>query len=98
MQKTREQQLRSYIGIQRTWIETHGATLAGYIERYGSKDDAHHYGDGGEAIYAADTKALAKLEAELEKVTGQVSPARVTVSGPYFVTGLQPAPIIPQEA
>jgi hypothetical protein len=40
------------------WMAEHGGTLAAYIERYGSKDDPEHYGDGGEAIYAADKAKL----------------------------------------
>ena len=47
------------------WMAEHGGTLAAYIERYGSKDDPHHYGDGGEAIYAADKKALDKAREAL---------------------------------
>lgn len=47
---------------QAIWIRDHGGNLAGYVERYGSKDDPEHYGDGGEAIYAAD---LAEYERRL---------------------------------
>jgi hypothetical protein len=47
---------------QQRWIESHGRTLAGYVARYGSKNDPEHFGDGGEAIYAADCAELAKLE------------------------------------
>lgn len=49
------------IDEQKRWIEEHGGDLAGYIARYGSKDDPDHYGDGGEAIYAADKAALDEL-------------------------------------
>jgi hypothetical protein len=51
------------IAEQEAWIASHGTTLAGYIARYGSKDDADHYGNGGEAIYKADTNALRQLQA-----------------------------------
>ena len=44
------------------WLEDHGGDLAGYIERYGSKDDPNHYGNGGEAIFAADLAELKRLE------------------------------------
>lgn len=54
--------LAQLIQEQRDWIAEHGGDLAGYVERYGSKDDPRHYGDGGEAIYKADTDALRELE------------------------------------
>jgi hypothetical protein len=50
------------IADQQRWIEEHGGSLAGYVERYGSIDDPKHYGDGGEAIYAADAGALRRYE------------------------------------
>jgi hypothetical protein len=50
------------IADQRDWIESHGGSLAGYVERYGSADDPKHFGDGGELIYAADIAALRRLE------------------------------------
>jgi hypothetical protein len=46
---------------QAQWIIDHGGTLAGYVARYGRREDPDHYGDGGEAIYAADTTELYKL-------------------------------------
>lgn len=49
------------IADQARWINDHGGTLTGYVVRYGSKDDPNHYGDGGEAIYKADSEALADL-------------------------------------
>jgi len=56
--------LEREIKTQKWWIEAHGGSLGGYVEHYGSKDDADHYGDGGEAIYAADTAALTRLIAQ----------------------------------
>jgi len=56
------------IAAQKQWIKEHGGDLAGYVERYGSKDDPEHYGDGGELIYAADVAALAKFEAHLARL------------------------------
>jgi len=47
---------------EQKWMEEHGGTLAGYIKQYGSKHDAHYYGEGGEAIYAADLAAVEKAE------------------------------------
>lgn len=44
------------------WLREHGHDVAGYVERYGSKDDPEHYGDGGEAIYAADRAAMKRAE------------------------------------
>lgn len=49
---------------ERKWMEEHGETREAYILRYGSKNDPEHYGDGGEAIFAADKAALDKAEAE----------------------------------
>ena len=40
------------------WFEDHGGCLSGDVERYGSKDDPNHYGNGGEAIFKADYDAL----------------------------------------
>ena len=56
--------LAEQIADQRKWIDERGGNLAGYVARYGSRNDAEHYGDGGEAIYAADTEALRRLEAQ----------------------------------
>lgn len=55
---------------QQNWINEHGANEAGYVARYGSVHDAEHYGDGGEAIYAADKAALDRLVEE--RSTGRV--------------------------
>lgn len=46
---------------QALWILEHGSTRAGYIARYGAANDPNKYGNGGEAIYAADAGYLAKL-------------------------------------
>lgn len=62
--------LRSQIAEQRRWMEQCGGNLAGYIMNYGSKDDAEHSGNGGEAIYAADANALGQLVSEYEQLTG----------------------------
>jgi hypothetical protein len=50
---------------QREWMRLCGGTRAGYIARYGSRDDPDHYGDGGEAIYQADRTALDAIESQL---------------------------------
>ena len=60
--KPERKSLAQQIAEQRDWIAEHGGSLAGYVERYGSKDDPKHYGDGGELIYAADVGALRRLE------------------------------------
>lgn len=49
------------IADQIDWIEGHGRTEAGYIQRYGSAESPQKFGDGGEAIYAADVGALNML-------------------------------------
>lgn len=43
------------------WIVEHGADEAGYVSRYGSRNDPDHHGDGGEAIYAADAAEFHRL-------------------------------------
>jgi hypothetical protein len=48
---------------ERAWIEEHGGNEAGYVIRYGSRVDPDHYGNGGEAIYAADVAALERAQA-----------------------------------
>lgn len=50
--------------IEQAWFAEHGGSLAAYVERYGSAADPEHYGDGGEAIYAADLAAVQRREAE----------------------------------
>lgn len=57
--------LERRLQAERDWIVRHGGSLHGYILRYGSKHDAEHFGDGGEAIYAADMAALAAIEADV---------------------------------
>ena len=70
------------IQLQKIWIQEHGGDLAGYVARYGSKD-AEHFGDGGEAIFAADARQLAKLESQLASFGGHavtaVAPLRYVV-------------------
>lgn len=63
------QRIEGEIREQRKWIREHGGDLAGYVVRYGSKDDPKHYGDGGEAIYAADSGHLRKLEDRYSQLT-----------------------------
>ena len=55
--------LQQQINDQARWIDEHGGDLAGYVARYGSSGDPKHYGDGGEAIFAADYNALLDLVA-----------------------------------
>jgi len=57
----KKQSLQSRIADQRKWIEEHGGNEYGYVQRYGSKHDDKHYGDGGEAIFKADHDALMRL-------------------------------------
>lgn len=61
--------LQNQINEQREWIEQCGGSLLGYLRRYGdASKDKTFYGNGGRAIYDADTNALHKLEEELRKV------------------------------
>jgi hypothetical protein len=59
---TRKTSLNHQMLEQLKWIADHGNTLAGYVARYGSANDPEHYGDGGEAIYAADVAELVRIE------------------------------------
>lgn len=61
----RYNELQRRLTSQRQWIEDHGGSESGYIARYGSVSDPQHYGDGGEAIWAADSAALQALVEEL---------------------------------
>ena len=61
MLKHKRTKLVDAIEQQRKWIDDCGGTLAGYIKRYGSKDDPDKYGYGGEAIYNADMAELTRL-------------------------------------
>jgi hypothetical protein len=67
---------REQVARQRMWIEEHGGSLSGYCLRYGEAGDADRYGDGGEAIYEADTAALRRYEAELAQLEGRESCSR----------------------
>lgn len=60
--------LERAIADQLKWIADHGESLPGYVAHYGSADDANHYGNGGEAIYAADMGELKRLTSELKKL------------------------------
>ncbi len=70
----RVERLRRDVEEQKEWIAEHGGHLAGYVDRYGSKDDPKHYGDGGEAIYEADMGELRRRERLLEAATGGAAP------------------------
>lgn len=63
--ETRVQFWTKQVEEQKAWIVRCGGNLAGYVGNYGSKDDPKHSGDGGEAIYEADTNALKTYEANL---------------------------------
>jgi hypothetical protein len=54
---------------QREWIAQCGRNLNGYIAHYGSAKDPEHYGNGGEAIYAADVDVLRQYEEKLASLT-----------------------------
>jgi hypothetical protein len=54
----RRQRAIARVVEQEKWIEECGGGLSGYIEHYGHSTDPEHYGDGAEAIYAADQAAL----------------------------------------
>lgn len=54
------EQRQQDVDRQREWIAECGGDEQGYVARYGSKTNAKHSGDGGEAIYAADRIELAR--------------------------------------
>lgn len=62
----RRQQIEREVAAQRAWMDRCGGSRAGYIAGYGSRHDAEHSGDGGEAIWDADYAHLASLLAMLE--------------------------------
>lgn len=49
------------------FYDEHGGSLDAYVARYGSVNEFHHFGAGGEAIYAADHAAVEKLIAQALK-------------------------------
>lgn len=56
---------RQRVADQRKWIDKCGGSLGGYLLRYGAADDPNKHGDGGQAIWDADSNELKQLEAEL---------------------------------
>jgi len=64
MQTQRQARAARLASEQRDWIRSQGGDLSGYIARYGRASDPDHLGEGGEAIYQADTDQLARYEAE----------------------------------
>jgi hypothetical protein len=56
---------RNRLHAQEEWVAEHGGTLEAYVKRYGSITDEHHYGNGGEAIFAADQAALDKAREDV---------------------------------
>ena len=70
MPSTALDRARQAVRDQVSWMKSCGGDLAGYIDRYGSSSEPGHYGDGGEAIYAADLTCLSALQRkalEMEK-------------------------------
>lgn len=76
MKSSFKDRARMRFASQVRWIVEHGSTLEGYVARYGSREDPDHYGSGGEAIYAADLKALL-MEAEHAEILVGLSPEEV---------------------
>lgn len=60
-----------WLGVERKFFAEHGGTLLSYVVRYGSASAPDHYGDGGEAIYAADLAALRKAEQRVIALVGR---------------------------
>jgi hypothetical protein len=68
MKETRRAFYLRMIAEQKQWIRSCGGTLDGYTQNYGAADDPNRTGNGGEAIYQADTQALANFEHRLEQL------------------------------
>lgn len=58
--------LRSQVREQHAWIAQCGGNLSGYRAHYGDPDMSFCYGNGGTAIYKADTDELSRLEHQLD--------------------------------
>lgn len=56
--KTMAEEQRFQLAFEWRWFRNHGGSEAAYVERYGSKEVAGHFGSGGELIFAADLNAL----------------------------------------
>jgi hypothetical protein len=81
MKLSRLEEWSKIVEEQRAWIKSRGGDLQGYIATYGSKTDPDHFGDGGEAIYAADVASLRKYEAEFDKVEKASRRAEAKIPG-----------------
>lgn len=46
--------LKAKVEEAESWLEEHGNSLEGYIERYGDSKEPQHTGCGGQAVYFAD--------------------------------------------
>lgn len=79
------QRARLRVAEQLVWVENHGSTEAGYIQRYGNSDLPFDevanpiYGDGGQRIYAADMADLASRQEALDALL-PAHPDRLTGS------------------
>jgi hypothetical protein len=67
----RIERFRREVELQEQWMKDCGGDLHGYIRSYGSYSDPNHFGDGGEAIYAADYSTLETLRRQLAHMTGE---------------------------
>lgn len=56
---------RDRLHTEEEWVAEHGGTLDAYVARYGSITEEPHYGNGGEAIFAADQAALDRARADV---------------------------------
>jgi hypothetical protein len=66
MAQSKRAWLLEQLTAQQRWMDEHGTTKAGYVERYGSANGTAFYGAGGEAIYEADKACLDQLQARYE--------------------------------
>lgn len=96
--------LEKEIVDQKKWIAEHGGDLVGYVRHYGSKNDADHFGDGGEAIYAADMNHLTAMETRYQKLTqSRAVPGNEVIEAFRHLAGfvarvVEGAPVTRQEA
>lgn len=76
----RWQMSRKMLADEWRWFRSHGASLSKYIERYGRGTDPEpiRYGEGGEAIFAADVEALKrKLNNAVDRCTSAAGRHRI---------------------
>lgn len=71
--ETKRELHRRLFNEQVAWIEQCGGNEAGYVAKYGRRDDPRRAGEGGEAIFAADIGALLAIARRLAPADRQAA-------------------------